>query len=429
MSVGASRETARWPRTIDFSKFVVPGDTIAWSHAGGEPRGLVAQLIRQRHDLGGRIGVFLTGVSFSEALHPEDADVIDFTSIGGIGTHHRLARAGCLDVLPCRYSDLPALIASGRVRIDVALFSGSPPDADGKVSLGPTVSIGRDILAAARVAIIEINPHVPYVLGDTRVELSEFDAVTWSEEPLVVAPADRAAASPVVEQVCRNVAELIPDESTLQLGFGSIGRELPRFLADRRDLGIHSAILTDELVDLIESGVATGKAKECDAGIAVAGELLGGERLYRFADSNPAVELRRTSYLLDEELLGRFGSLVSVNSALEVDLTGQVNAESRAGVHVGAVGGQVDFVRAGARSPRGASVIALASTGSKGRSRIVPALDHGVVTTARSEVEFVVTEHGVADLRGRSIAERAESLVRIAHPDHRTELSKVTVVS
>ncbi len=429
MSVGASRDTARWPRTLDFGKFVSPGDTIAWSHAGGEPRGLVAQLLKQRHDLGGRVGVFLTGVSFSEALQPEHADVIDFTSIGGIGTHHRLARAGCLDVLPCRYSDLPSLISSGRVRIDVALFSGSLPDADGRVSLGPTLSIGRDVLAAARVAILEINPDIPYVMGDTRVDLSDFAAVTWSEEPPVVAPADRAPASPIVEQVCRNVAELVPDGCTLQLGFGSIGRELPRHLADRRDLGIHSAILTDELVDLIDSGVATGKAKERDVGIAVAGELLGTERLYRFADANPGVELRRTSYLLDEEVLGGFDSLVSVNSALEVDLTGQVNAESRAGVHVGAVGGQVDFVRAGARSPRGAAVIALASTGSSGRSRIVPTLDRGVVTTARSEVEFVVTEHGIADLRGRSIAERSQSLVRIAHPDHRAELSKVTVVS
>jgi len=429
MSVQAGPVNRRWPTSIDFRRFVSRGDTVAWTHAGGEPQSLVAQLLDQRHRLGGNIRVFLTGVSFSETLQPDHADVIRFTSIGGIGTHQRLARAGCLDVLPCRYSDLPGLIAAHRVQIDVALFSGSLPDADGRISLGPTMAVARDVLETARVAIVEINPNVPYVLGDTIVDLSEFDAVTWSEEPLVAAPTSNKPLSAEAEQVCRNVAKLIPDQSTLQLGFGSVGSALPRFLASRSDLGLHSAILTDEIADLIESGAANGGAKELDAGMAVAGELLGTGRLYRFADRNRDVALRRTSYLLGEDVLSRFRSLVSVNGALEVDLTGQVNAESRHGVHVGAVGGSVDFVRAAARAPNGTSIIALPSTTSNHRSRIVPTLDHGVVTTPRSEVEVVVTEYGAADLRGRSLRDRAQALIQIAHPDHRPSLSALEVVS
>jgi len=420
---------ASWPTSIDFRRFVSPGDTVVWAHAGGEPRSLVSQLLEQRRGLGGAFRVFLTGVSFSEAVEPQHADVIHFTSIGGIGTHQRLARAGCLDVLPCRYSDLPGMIAAKRVRIDVALFSGSLPDSDGRVSLGPTMAVARDILEAARVSIVEINPNVPYVFGDTIVELGEFDAVISASQPLVVAPVSNGRLSAEAEQVCANVASLIPDRCTLQLGFGSVGRALPGFLGSRRDIGIHSAIITDELGDLIESGVASSAAKEVDAGIAVAGELLGSDRLYRFADHNVGLALRGTSYLLAEETLSRFESLVSVNGALQVDLTGQVNAESRHGVHVGAVGGQVDFVRAAARSSKGTSIIAMQSTTSGSESRIVPVLDHGVVTTARSEVEVVVTEYGAADLRGRSLRERAEALVQIAHPDHRESLSALEVVS
>jgi acyl-CoA hydrolase len=421
--------TATWPRSVDLRQFVEPGDTVVWAHGGGEPRSLVTQLVEQRDTFGGRIAVFLTGVSFSEVLLPEHADRIRFMAIGGIGTHARLARAGCLDVIPCRFSDVPGLIASGRIRVDVAMFSGSLPDADGRISLGPTMAIANELLDGARVRLLEVNPNVPYVFGDTVVDIGRFDAVIESDEPLVSAPPAPTRLSPVAEALCENVASLVPDGCTLQVGFGSVGRALPRFLTDRKDIGIHSAIITDELADLVECGVISGAAKERDIGLAVTGELLGTERLYRFADRNPQIALRASAYLLSETILGDFQSLVSVNSALQVDLTGQVNAESRGGVHVGAVGGAVDFVRAAARSPRGASIIALQSTTSDRTSRIVVSLDHGVVSTARSEVEYVITEYGVADLRGRPIAERVRALAAIAHPDHRAALSAADVVS
>jgi acyl-CoA hydrolase len=422
-------KSARWPRALDLRRFVSPGDTVAWSHAGAEPRSLVSQLVTQRQSFGGRITVFLTGVSFSDALKPEHADIIRFVSVGGFGTHSRLAEAGCLEVIPCRFSDLPDLIASHRVGVDVAMFSGSVPDADGLVSLGPTMAINHELLAAARVSLLEMNPNVPYVLGDTLVDVAQFDAVIVSDVPLVTAPRAKTRMSAAAKALCENVASLIPDGSTLQVGLGSVGQALPRFLGARKDIGLHSSIMTDELADLVESGVINGSAKERDHGIAVTGELLGTEHLYRFAHRNPKLMLRSTSYLLSEEVLAGFRALVSVNGALQVDLTGQVNAESRGGVHVGAVGGALDFIRAAARSTDGASIIALQSTTSDHQSRIVGSLDNGVVSTPRSEVEFVVTEHGVADLRGRAIPERAEALTAIAHPDHRRMLCAAVPLS
>jgi acetyl-CoA hydrolase len=410
-----------WPRQVEFRRRLRPGDSVVWSHAGAEPTSLIEQFLEQRHTLGGPVNVFLTGVSFSETVRPEHADIVRFSSIGGLGTHRRLADAGCLDVLPCRYGDLPAMIERREVPVDVAMVIGTAPGPDGLVSLGPTVAVSREVLRSARVRYLEVNPNVPYVAGDALVPVEDFDEVVYGDEPLVTMPPADGPPSEVSERICRNIAGLITDGATVQLGIGSVGVNLPWFLRHHHDLGIHSAILTEPLVELIESGVANGARKERDPGVAVAGELLGSEKLYRYADRNDAVALRRSADLLDPGVLGVFSRFVSVNSALQVDLTGQVNAEAMATTHVGAVGGQVDFVRAGAGSAEGLSVIALPSS-ARGRSRIVPMLDSGVVTTARSEVDAIVTEYGVARLRGVPLSRRAAALEAIAHPDHRESL-------
>jgi acetyl-CoA hydrolase len=265
---------------------------------------------------------------------------------------------------------------------------------------------------------------VPFIHGDATVPLSRFDAVVASDAPLVEARAQRAQPSPDVLRICQRIAAFVKDGSTLQVGIGAIAAALPRCLGDRRHLGIHSGLISDGLADLMEAGVADGSAKEIDAGVAVAGELVGSARLYRFAADNPGLALRRTAYLSSESVLGRFGNLVSVNGALEVDLTGQVNAESQGGAVVGAIGGQVDFVRGAACSAGGRSIIALPSMTSSGRSRIVSQLESGTVTTPRSEVDLVVTEHGVAELQGRTLSERSAALIAIAHPDHRDALER-----
>lgn len=415
---------SRWPRSIDLRNFVSPGDVVAWTHGGAEPTCLVGQLLDQASTIC-PIDVFLTGLSWSDLLQPAHSEFIRFRGIGGIGTHQRLARAGCLDVLPCRLADLPRLISSGQLPIDVCFALGSPPDADGNVSLGPTVAVSHELLSAARVAILEVNPNVPVIRGDTTVPYDRFDAVVASDAPLVEARADTVEPSPEVLRICERIATFVPDGSTLQVGIGAVASALPRHLGDRRRLGIHSGLISDGLMDLIEAGVADGSAKEVDPGLAVAGELVGSGRLYRLAADNRRLALRRTAYLsAAEAVLGRLENLVSVNSALEVDLTGQVNAESQAGTIVGTIGGQIDFVRAAARSPRGRSIIALPSTTSGGRSRIVHRLDSGTVTTPRSETDVVATEYGVAELQGRTVSERVRALIAIAHPDHRQALAR-----
>ena len=408
------------PTVIDLAKHVRPGDTVCWSHAGAEPSSVIAQLLAQRHELGG-INVLLTGVSYGAALGPEHADAIRFYGIGGLGTHRALTEARALDVLPCRFSDLPQMVDEGLVRAEVMIVAVSPPDAEGRVSLGPTVALSHELLAHARVTIAEVNPHIPYVLGDTLVPLDQFDVVVRSDRPAVVMP-EPAPAGDRAKRICATIAELVPDGATLQLGIGSIANTLPGFLRDHRRLGVHSAILTDGIMELMRVGVADGSCKEIDLGIAVGGELIGTAELYRFADNNPHMQLQRSARVLAPAVLGAFDRLVSVNGALQVDLTGQVNAEVMGDVHVGAVGGSVDFVRAAARAPHGRSIIALPST-ARGLSRIVPRLDAGVVTTARCEVDTVVTEFGRAELRGLPVSERARALVAIAHPDHREALA------
>lgn len=413
---------AGWPQDIDLTRFIRPGDTVSWSHAGAEPVALIRQFLDQRHRFGGQVNVFLTGVSFSGILTPEHADVIRFSGIGGLTAPKALARAGQLATLPRRYYDLPQLIRGGLLPIQVQFLTVSPPDADGFVSLGVTVGLSNDIISQARVTIAEINPNMPRIAGDTRLHMDQFAAAVWSEQPLIPGPAPVEDPSPAVQQICANIASLIGDDSTVQIGIGSIGVMLPKLLRERRNLGIHSAILTDGLMDLMKAGVATGQAKRIDTGIAVAGELIGTGELYRFAHENPGVALRGTDYVLSPQTFGQLDRLVSVNSALEVDLSGQVNAETLGGVNVGAIGGQVDFVRGASASAGGASVIALLSAASNGKSRIVARLADGVVTTARSEVGFVVTEYGIADLRARTVDQRARALAAIAHPDHREEL-------
>lgn len=413
---------ANWPSEIRFADHVLPGDVVSWSHAGAEPTTLVRQFLEQRHKLAEGLGVFLTGVSFSNILTPEHADVIRFRGIGGLTAPRAFVKAGKLETLPKRYYDFPRLIAERLLPIDVQFVTVSPPDTDGFCSLGVTVGLTNDIMAQARVVIAEINPRMPRIAGDTRVHIDRFTDAIWSDRPLVPGPTPVADPSPAVAQICTNIASLIGDEATVQIGIGSIGVMLPKMLMARHDIGIHSAILTDGLMELIEAGTARGRSKRIDTGVAVAGELIGTERLYRFADRNPDVALRGTSYVLSPDTFASLDRLVSVNSALEVDLSGQVNAETLGGVNVGAIGGQVDFVRGASRSQNGVSVIALQAVARNGKSRIVARLPDGVVTTPRSEVGFIVTEFGIADLRGKTVSERANALAAIAHPDHRSSL-------
>jgi acyl-CoA hydrolase len=406
--------------TIDLRRFVQPGDHIVWGQGTGEPQTLTEALVDQRAELGG-VSVFL-GSTFSSTLKAEHADHLRLVGIGGIGRNADLVRAGVLDVLPCHISAVPRLLEERLLRADVVFVQVSPVRSDGYHSLGLVADYVKAAMAQARVVVAEVNDQVPHTLGEALVHPSELDhVIATSRPPLFI---DTPAPRPAEQQIGDLVSQIVPDRAVLQLGIGTVPHAVAHGLSHRRDLAIHGGLVGDWLVDLMNAGTVTNAYKPIDTGITITGAVFGSRRLYDFVDDNPAVEMRPISYTHDPRVLSQLERLVAVNTALEVDLGGQVNAETLAGVHVGAVGGQVDFVRAATASPGGLSIIALLSTARRGEiSRIVPRLCDGVVTTPRSDADVVVTEHGIAHLRGVPLAERARRLIRIADPKFRETLA------
>jgi acetyl-CoA hydrolase len=363
----------------------------------------------------------VVGASFNGLFRPEHADALRFAGFGAVGRTGDLSRAGVLDVLPVHLGSIPSLLTSGRVPIDAVLLQLSAPDADGVHSLG----LGSDYLLAAvgcaRVVLAEINPRVPFTRGDTAVPSSRLTDVTHDERPLTTV--ERRAPLPEDRAIAEHIAALIPDGATIQLGVGGTPDAVLAALCDKNDLGVHSGVISDAVVDLIDAGVITNRRKEIDAGITVTGLLWGTDRLYRWADDNPALAMRAVTYTHDPQVLSAFGPFFAINSATEVDLTGQINGEVADGRYVGTVGGQGAFARAGLQSAAGRSIVALPSTARDGtRSRIVAELSGGVTTTARADADLVVTEHGIADLRGATLSERAAGLIAVADPRHRDAL-------
>ncbi|MFK4873753.1 acetyl-CoA hydrolase/transferase family protein, partial [Novosphingobium sp. ZW T3_23] len=396
-----------------------PGDHIVFGQACGEPTTLVEALIEQGEAIGGLHAFIAT--SFSGLFTPESARSFRLSSMGAIGALRGMTKANALDVIPIHVSQVASLIEAGIMPCDVAMIQVSPADAQGNHSCGLISDYVRAAVDKARVVIAEVNEQVPYVPGETIPGALIDVAVHVSRAPVEVAP---AKIGPTDEAIARHCAEFIDDGAVLQTGVGAVPDAILRLLHDRRDLGVHSGMLGDGLVDLAEAGVLTNARKEIDRGVSINGALIGTRRLYDWAAHNPAIRMTPTSYTHDAATLARLSRLVTINSALEVDLTGQVNAEQSGASYLGGTGGQVDFVRAGARSPGGASLIVLASTAKSGTlSKIVPRLS-GPVTTARTEVDVIVTEYGAARLKGQSLGERAKRLLEIAHPDFREDLAR-----
>ena len=401
---------------FDLSRWIRPGDTVAWGQANGEPLGLIDALVEQRRHLA-RLRLFL-GIGGARRLTPEHADAFDFLAYCGSGSNRALAEAGVLDILPSHYSQLPALIRSGRLRIDVVLLQVSPADEHGRHSLGLANEYLVAALDTARVVITEVHQQVPWTHGERTVHADRIDLCVPASYPL---PDSRTpAASGVEEAIAGHIAGLVEDGATLQFGIGSLPRAVLARLADRRHLGVHSGVIHDGVADFMEAGIVTNARKTIDRGVTVTGLLMGSERLHRFAHRNPDIQLRGSDYTHDAGVLAALDRFVAINSAIEVDLTGQVNAETAGGLYVGAVGGGLDFLRAAQRSRGGVPIVALPST-ARGRSRIVARLD-GPVTTPRSDAVVVVTEHGVADLRGLSLHRRQQRLLDIADPSQRDAL-------
>ncbi|MGW4368513.1 acetyl-CoA hydrolase/transferase family protein [Nocardia takedensis] len=404
---------------LDLRAILRPGDRIVAGQACGEPTTLIEALIAQGAAIPD-LALFIA-TSFSGLFTPAAAEAFRPGSMGAIGTLRALTKAHRLDVVPCHVGRVGPMIADGTLRCDVAFVQVAPADPDGTHSLGLISDHVLAAVRAARVVVAEVNDRVPRTEGE-RLPAREIDyAVTVSRDPVRVPP---APTGPLEQAIARNVAAFIEDGAVLQTGVGAVPDAVLRLLGDRRDLGVHSGMIGDGVVDLIEAGVLTDARKEIDAGVSITGALIGTDRLYRFADRNARLRMCTTDYTHDPAVLARLSRLVTINSAIEVDLTGQVNAEQSGSAYLGGTGGQVDFVRAGLRSPGGHAVIALPSTARGGAvSRITAALS-GPVTTARSDVDVIVTEFGAAELAGRTLAERARRLVAVAHPDFRDELSR-----
>ncbi|HEY1688866.1 MAG TPA: acetyl-CoA hydrolase/transferase C-terminal domain-containing protein [Solirubrobacteraceae bacterium] len=404
---------------VDLTQLIWPGEAVLVGQGTGEPRTLTEALVEQRADLHG-VSVFL-GASYAGTFTPRHADHLRFVGLGGLGANAALHRAGLLDVLPCHVSDLPAAIECGRVRVDVVLLQLSPEGPDGRYSLGVVADYLQPAIAKARVVIAEVNERMPRTLGSF-VDRSQLSHVVHTSRPLLeVEPPELGA---VEQQIGRHVASLIPPQPVLQLGIGKLGYTVAHALQDRHDIALHGGVVGDWLVDLAVAGAIDNTHKPIDTGVTVTGTVVGTQRLYDFVNENPTVELREIRYTHAAATLRQLPRLIATNAALQVDLTGQVNAETIAGRHVGAVGGQVDFVRGAMASPGGRSIIALPSTARHGSSRIVPRLDDGVITTSRADADTVVTEHGIAELRGITVRERARRLIAVADPRHREKLEE-----
>ena len=334
----------------------------------------------------------------------------------------RAVEEGRADYLPVFLSEVPSLFRTGILPLDFALVHVSPPDRHGFCSLGVSVDVSRAAVQTARTVIAQVNPRMPRSHGDGLIHVDQIDSMVEVDEPIPEAPTDEI--SEIERAIGFHCAELVDDGATLQLGIGAIPQATLAALGDHHRLGIHTEMISDGVVDLVEKGVVTGESKRVHPGKVVAGFAFGSKRLYDFLDDNPLVAMLDMAYINDTAVIRRNPKVTAINSAIEVDITGQVCADSIGDRQYSGVGGQMDFIRGAALSDGGKPIIALPSVTAHGESRIVSMLKPaaGVVTT-RAHVHFVVTEHGIADLFGKNLRQRAAALIAIAHPSHRDALA------
>jgi 4-hydroxybutyrate CoA-transferase len=342
-----------------------------------------------------------------------------------IGPNARAAIAeGRAEYVPVFLSDVPRLFEAGMLPLDAVFVNATPPDAHGFCSLGTSVEAMHAAVRAAHQVIVQFNRGMPRTLGDSFIHVSQIDLAVECDVP----PYEHAASviGDVERRIGEHIAERVPDGATIQLGIGAIPAATALALRNRRDLGVHTEMFTDSIVDLVEAGVITGALKERNRGKIVTAFMMGTRRLYDFVDDNPMVEMRPVDFTNDTHVIRSFNRMAAINSAIEVDLTGQVVADSIGHRLYSGVGGQMDFMRGAALAAGGTPIIALPATAGRGTiSRLVPVLASGAgVTTTRAHVHFVVTEYGVADLQGKSLRERANALIALAAPQFREALER-----
>lgn len=408
-------------------KRIRPGQRVFIGTGCAEPLTLVRALTARAAQLPDTEIVHL--LTFGEApyAHRELAKYFRVNSFFIAENVRDIIQEGLGDYTPIHLSDIPRLFHSGQLPLDAALIQVTPPDENGMCSLGISVDIVKSAIENASLVIAQVNPNMPWTHGDSLVDILKLDVLVPCEDPLVEVPP--AEVTDVTRQIAEYIAALIDDGSTLELGIGRIPHALLAFLGHKRDLGIHTEMITDDIIPLIESGVITGKRKTLDRGKIVTSFCLGTRKLYDYIDRNPIFSFQPTEYVNDPHIISQQHKMVAVNVALEVDLTGQVCADSLGSKFFSGVGGQVDFNRGAAKAPGGKAIIALPSTAKNGTvSRIVTRLSPGAgVVTTRAGVNYVVTEYGVAYLHGKSVSERALALISIAHPKFRAQLLREAI--
>lgn len=402
---------------------VKSGDRVVTGHACGEPQILVEALVARAPELSNVEIVHMVAMGPAKYAQPGMEASFRHNALFVGGSTRKAVEEKRADYTPCFFSEIPRLFREKLLPVDVALIQVTPPDEDGFCSFGVSADYTMAAAECAKTVIAQINAMLPRT-GGASIHLDAINLIVESDQPLI--ELKPPVIGEIEKRIGENVAALIPDGATLQLGIGAIPDAVLLFLKDKKDLGIHSEMFSDGVVVLAEAGVVTNKKKTINAGKFTAAFLMGTRKLYDFIDNNPDVELYPVDYVNDPYVIGQHESMMSINSALQVDLMGQVNAEMIGSRQFSGIGGQVDFVRGVSRSKSGKSIIALPATASGGKiSRIACELDRGAaVSTSRNDVHHIVTEYGVANLRGKSLRERAAALIAIAHPDFRAALAE-----
>lgn len=398
------------------------GQRLTTGHAAGEPTVLLSALKERAKSLTDVEVVHMVALGESWYCKPEYAPHVRHNSLFVGGGSREAVAAGLADYTPCYFSEIPRLFRDGILPVDVALIQVSPPDENGYCSFGVSVDYNMAACKAAKMVLAEVNPQMPFTRPST-IHVSEIAAFVEIDKPLLEIPLPKIG--PVEEKIGEHVASLVPDCANLQLGIGAIPDAVLKFLGHKKDLGIHTEMFSDGVVHLVRDGVITNKYNNLAPGKLTATFLMGTKELYSFVHDNPMVSMHPVDYTNDPCIAGQVDNLISINSALQVDLMGQVAADTVGPRQYSGPGGQVDFVRATSRSKGGKSIIAMPATAKGGTvSKISLRLDPGsAVTTSRNDVHYVVTEFGVAELRGKSLRRRAAALIAIAHPNFRESLT------
>lgn len=407
----------------DAVKAIKSNDRVFIHGVGAAPQALINAMVERAGELRNVEIVHLHTEGPAPYAAPEFADNFRVNAFF-VGANIRAAvRDGRADYIPVFLSEIPELFRRDVLPLDVALIHTSPPDNHGFCSLGVSVDIARAAVDTAKYVIAQVNPKMPRTLGDALVHVNEIDSFVDVDEFLPEAiPAE---ITDVDRKIGAYIAEMIDDGATLQMGIGSIPNAVLASLTNHKHLGVHTEMFSDGLIDLVKSGVVTGERKVKHPGKIVSGFVMGTQRLYNFVDDNPQVLMLDIAYVNDTSVIRRNPKVTAINSAIEVDLTGQVCADSIGTYQYSGVGGQMDFIRGASLSEGGKPIIALPSTTSKGESKIVPFLNEGAgVVTTRAHVHYIVTEYGVANLYGKNLSQRAVELIKIAHPDHRESLER-----